>query len=355
MLTYPTHQPAAIEVTRADSFASDLERIAASVADGDTLDWNLLEAQEACDPETRAALGKLDLISRAFRSDKQKSPSQQDEVAFRFAGLDAIEKIAEGGQGEVWRARDRALKREVALKLHKGRAGGMSDSIIEEGRKLARLDHPHVVRIYGAAVDGNRSGMWMELVKGESMQARLSRMGPLDAKDVVLVALDVCSALIAIHGQGFAHGDVKPENVMRDENGRTVLIDFGSARRFNLDSGSNVSGTRAYVAPEILDGGATEPASDVYALAMLMFHLVTARFPPGVGALHLSRRDHRFESGKRSISSRNGGSSSLRSIAPTVSAAMADLIQRGVARDAARRPSNALEFQAELQALVKLV
>ncbi|WP_165371706.1 serine/threonine-protein kinase [Pseudolysobacter antarcticus] len=330
----------------------DLESIAATVADGHAVDWAELVGSDAA---AHAGLRQLAKITEAFRSAKSKSDSAPPHAtAFRFAGLDVIEKIGEGAQGEIWRAHDRLLDQYVALKLQKKHAGVLSSEFMQEARKLAKVNHPNVVRIFGAAVEDTRAGIWMEWVQGRSLKTLLDNNGPFCARDVIVIALQLCEALAAIHRQGFAHADLKPENVLREDSGRIVLLDFGAARDFQHVAKSTVAGTPIYVAPEILDGGDTTPASDIYALSMLMFHLLSGRFPDREYGIDNNTRtterlDTDAETQQRPLRSSSG--LCLRKIAPQVSKPLAALVARGLSVNATLRPQNAEYFATLLRPL----
>lgn len=338
------------------STAVELEPFVVSIADGEVADWENKVGQHGIDAGAAEALHALANISRAFRLRKDALDKvRQCKVAFQFAGLDVIKKIGEGGQGEVWLAHDPGLNQKVALKLRENRGETLPCSLMEEGRKLARINHSNVVRVYGAAIENGNVGIWMELVNGESLHERVSRHGALELNEVIAVARDVCGALAAVHRQGFVHADVKPKNILRDVDGRAVLVDFGSARGFNDVMLSTVTGTRAFIAPEILDGAATTPASDIYALAKVMFYLITAQLPRCANAhccsSHRSREESR--SVKELETPRERGACSRRGrvkeVAPHVPDGLASLIERGMSVDPCGRPQSAAQFYVELE------
>ena len=122
-----------------------------------------------------------------------------------------------------------------------------------------------------------RIGLWMELVRGRSLDAIVRRTARCPGGRRVGDA-DVCSAVAAVHAAGLLHRDIKAQNVIRDEGGRSVLMDFGTGQEFGAP-GPALAGTPLYLAPEILNGGHASPASDVYSLGVLLFLLVTGAFP----------------------------------------------------------------------------
>src|SRR4029453_2654500 len=133
------------------------------------------------------------------------------------------EVIGRGAYGTVYRAWDPRLDREVALKLIPESIGpGYAEAGIPQARLLAKINHPNVVTIYGAARAEGMVGLWMELIEGQTLEQILQERGRFRAREATLVGLDVCEALAAVHGAGLLHRDVKAHNVMRDRNGRIV-------------------------------------------------------------------------------------------------------------------------------------
>jgi serine/threonine-protein kinase len=200
-----------------------------------------------------------------------------------WAGLQIRERISSGAFGTVYRAWDPALEREVALKLYPidTHGGSRSPRVVEEGRLLARLRHENIATVHGAGVDEGCVGLWMELVRGQSLEEVLAANGPMSAREASLAVCDVCRALAVVHAAGLLHRDVKAENVMREPGGRIVLIDFGlgEERRSSTERSPELAGTPLYMAPELLDGAHATAQSEVYAVGVLLFHLVTGRYP----------------------------------------------------------------------------
>jgi hypothetical protein len=198
-----------------------------------------------------------------------------------------VDRLGAGGMSVVWRAYDEVLGRHVAVKMLSGRFAGDAasrDLIRYEAQAAGRLSHPHVTSVYdyGEAVepDGTRVPfVVMELVEGGTLDARLAR-GPLSWPVAVRVAAEVAAALAAAHAQGLVHRDIKPANVMLTSAGVKV-VDFGIAALAgaNADTSPTVLGTPAYLAPERLVGSAVTPASDVYALGLLLFRMLTGGLP----------------------------------------------------------------------------
>ena len=189
-----------------------------------------------------------------------------------------VGKIGSGGFAEVYEARDVTLDELVALKVvPDGRA--MSGRIIREVEAAAALSHPNIVALYDWFGDGERSILVWELVRGQSLD-RLG--GELGDGDVVAVGAELLDALAFAHSQGIVHRDVKPQNVMLDEDGHVKVMDFGIARLMDADTltgDGDVIGTVAYMSPEQAAGKRVGPPSDVYSAGMVLYELLAGEHP----------------------------------------------------------------------------
>ncbi|GAB2964871.1 hypothetical protein GCM10027280_62190 [Micromonospora polyrhachis] len=199
-----------------------------------------------------------------------------------------IDRIGAGGMSVVWRARDEVLDRLVAVKILTAALAAdarFRDLVREEARAAAQLVHPGVTAVhdYGEVVapDGTVTAfVVMELLVGEELAARLVA-GPLPWPEAVRICAEVADALAAAHRLGIVHRDVTPANVMLTSTGAKVL-DFGIATWAGTpddDEDGTTFGTPAYVAPERLDGLPAQPATDVYALGVLLYETLTGRVP----------------------------------------------------------------------------
>ena len=205
-----------------------------------------------------------------------------------------ITRIASGGMGEVYRAHDGVLGREVAIKvLHPHLAGdrGFVDRFRREARAAAILNHPSIVGVYDWGTTDNTYFMVMEFVRGTNLRAVLSQSGRLAPAQVVEVALPVLAALEQAHGHGIVHRDIKPENILISQDGVVKVADFGLARAYAesyvSQAEGTVTGTVQYLAPEQIQGEPADPRTDLYAVGIVMFELLTGR-PPFLGETSLA-------------------------------------------------------------------
>ncbi len=271
------------------------ESIAESISQGEPIEWERVGEHGADDHET-GVLHELHLVDRiaAFHrrpdSARPTDPSGTlraltDEDIRTWGHLTIVEKVGEGVFGVVYRARDAKLQSEVALKLlwPVGPSAPLNPSrALQEARHLARIRHGNVVRVHGADLIGGRVGLWMEFVKGRTLADLLGTHGPFSAREAALIGLDLCRALAAVHHARLVHGDIKAHNVMREEGGRTVLMDFGTGKDLGRKRPArfdDFAGTPLYLPPEVFDGRARTKSTDIYSLGVLMYHLVTDSYP----------------------------------------------------------------------------
>ena len=198
--------------------------------------------------------------------------------------LEILERVGHGTFGTVYRAWEPRLEREVALKLLND-VPSAAENKVAEALLLAQIHHPNVVTIFGADQFDGRIGFWMEFVNGQTLRQIREKQGNFSAQEAILLGLELCRALAAVHQAGFVHCDVKAQNVMREAGGRIVLMDFGAAalRTLGPDPPSRTAGTPIYLAPEVLQGAAPSEQSDLYSLGVLLYYLVSGEFPVGRG------------------------------------------------------------------------
>jgi serine/threonine-protein kinase len=280
-----------------------IRELAGAVLDGRPADWASAESS-AADESMRRLVRDLKLIAEIARvhssvsssSDRQAhtdaespGPTNDDgplpQATQTWSGLSLLEKVGEGGFGEVYRAWDTRLDREVALKLLRRQDSPHArarSAVIDEGRMLAQVHHPNVVTVHGADRSAGRVGLWMEFIHGRTLEQLLSERGPFESADATLIGIDLCRALSAVHQAGLLHRDIKARNVMREEFGRIVLMDFGTGLDQTDDSDGQASafaGTPLYMAPEILEGQPASIQSDIYSVGVLLYRLVTGSYP----------------------------------------------------------------------------
>jgi tRNA A-37 threonylcarbamoyl transferase component Bud32 len=198
--------------------------------------------------------------------------------------FEIIEEIGRGAFGTVYRARDPRLQREVALKIVRrpdGETDADADRALAEARGLAKIDHANVVRVFQVERIGQDIGLAMELVRGLPLSTIVEQQAPYGASEAALIGRDLCRALAAVHAVERLHGDVKAHNVVREQGGRIVLMDFGTGRDLTVPraDGQDFAGTPAYLAPEVFAGRARSKQSDIYSLGVLLYYLVSGRYP----------------------------------------------------------------------------
>ena len=234
-------------------------------------------------------------IARIHRA-AQPGAGSRPETLFLWGHLEVLRPLGAGSYGEVYAAWDPQLQREVALKLARVRAGTLR--WLDEARSLARVHHPNVLIIHGADLRDERAGLWTEHVRGRTLEEEVREHGPLPHAEVLRIGHDLASALAAVHAAGLVHGDLKTSNVMIEdapppnasaspgERGkapaarRVVLMDFGAARLADAgEGGPMITTTPMFAAPEVLTGGTPGVRSDVYALGVVLYRLLTAAWP----------------------------------------------------------------------------
>jgi len=201
---------------------------------------------------------------------------------------EVLSRIARGGMATVYLAVDRRLDREVALKvMHAHLADGADGSDFvarfrREARSAARLTHPGLVGVYDQGVDGEVSYLTMEYVDGVTLRRRLAEAGALSVEESLSITEAVLDALAAAHRHGLVHRDIKPENVLLASDGRVKVADFGLARavtEVTATTTGTVLGTVAYLSPELVSRGVSDPRTDVYATGILLYEMLTGRQP----------------------------------------------------------------------------
>jgi len=324
-----------------------VENVAASIADGAQVDWAQADAQVA-GRELRLVrqLRVIDSVAGVYRTlpslvedEIAPTPSPDYPEGPRWGRLILLDRIGRGSSADVFRAWDAELQREVALKLlhDEGTSSQANARLLQEARRLARIRHPHVVHVYGAERHEERIGLWMEFVRGRSLDDIVRDDGPIDAAETAHIGIDLCSALSAVHGAGVLHRDVKAQNVIREDSGRLVLMDFGTGEEMT-DQTPRLAGTPIYLAPEVLARGPASVQSDIYAVGVLLFYALTGAFPVVGDSLDGLAEAHR-----------EGRYRTVRELQPRVPSGVARVVDRALAPDPRRRYASASAMEAALR------
>lgn len=237
--------------------------------------------------ETDRGVAVMDEGTETYASGDPKSkpaPKSESAPLRRWGAFELRQRVGQGGFGEVYRAYDTTLEREVALKLLlPDRSVGEGQdyaALLREARLLAKVRHPNVLPVYGVDRHDGRVGFWSDFVEGKNLATLLAMQGAFGPSEVVSIGIDLAKAISAVHGAGLLHRDIKCENAMREVGGRILLMDFGLTQGRH-DAGA-LGGTPVYMAPELLTGNPATTGTDIYALGVLLFHLLTDKYPYGV-------------------------------------------------------------------------
>ncbi len=254
--------------------------------------------------------------------------------------------IATGGMSTVYRGLDVRLDRPVALKVMDSRYSGDQQFLIRfqrEARAVARLKDPGLVAVYDQGFDGRHPFLVMELIEGGTLRELLRERGPMPPHAAAAVLAPVLSGLAVAHRAGLIHRDIKPENVLISDDGDVKIADFGLVRAMaeaKITSTSVILGTAAYLSPEQVGTGDASPRSDVYAVGILAYELLTGTTPfTGDSALAIAYR--RMDN---DVPAPSGAISGI----PTQ---FDEFVLCATARDAADRYADAQEMGAELEAI----
>ncbi len=308
---------------------------AEKISSGVPVDWNKIQ-DEVATPDAIAVAEELRSLER-FAQINGQAPAT-------WGRFQIVSDIGRGTFGTVYCAIDPTLELEVALKVTRLRTPGATidqERALEEARRLVKVKHTNVVRVYGAELIDNEVGLSMELVKGLTLDEIVRRHATFSANEAAVIGIDLCQALAAVHGAGILHGDIKAHNVMRENGGRTVLMDFGTGRDLKREpsrSGDDFAGTPLYLAPEVFAGHPRTPTSEIYSLGVLLYFLVTGTHP--------LEGDSRTEIGR--LHERRGRHKPLRDVRPDLPDGFIRVVERASAEAPEERYKSAGELEAAL-------
>src|SRR3712207_4042883 len=253
-------------------------------------------------------------------------------------------QIGSGGMSTVYRATDTVLERHVAVKLmHREIASdsGQLERFRREARAVAQLSHPHIVGVIDAGEEDGRPYIVFEYVEGETLKDRIRRMGRLPVDEAIAYAIEIARALGAAHARGIVHRDVKPQNVLIDEEGSAKVTDFGIARSLDeegLTAAGRVLGTTDYVSPEQALGHEVNGQSDLYSLGIVLYEMLTGDVPFH-GETQVSVAMKHVREDPPDIKTRR----------PEVPASLARVLDRMTAKDLRRRYPDAASLVHDLE------
>lgn len=281
-------------------------------------------------PETLGP--RTEELTRSLGRTGGANPAPTEPLEGVWGRFRLMEKVGQGGFGEVYRAWDLQLNREVALKLLQGGATEEDyQLILREARAAARVKHPNVVPVFGVERVDGRVGFWSEFVRGKHLGRLVDEQGPYSAAEAAYVGMEVCRATSAVHSAGMLHRDIKASNVMREAGGRILLMDFGLTQEVSPD-GDPLGGTLLYMAPELIAGEPASAQSDVYAIGILLFYLTSGEYPS----------DAKLGSPQETPRRR------LIDVRPDLPESFVRIVENATAQDPARRYHSAGEMMAAL-------
>lgn len=267
----------------------------------------------------------MEIFSNRVTMEQQVQAESQELGHYRL-----VRKLGEGGYGEVYQAWDARLQRHVAIKRLKPQTQSVRPGhLLDEARLAASLRHPAFVRIFSIDGDAGAHSIVMEYVEGSTLR-ELAQGKPMPESQVLELVRQVAAAMEEAHGANLIHGDIKPSNLMLDASNAVRILDFGLASRVDPDATQSATfdqteGTVAYLAPELLLGARQNAQSDIYALGVVMYEMLTGARP----FAHLS--------GLALAAAHIQSSSDLWVFPPETSASAAALVRAMTARDLTRR------------------
>jgi formylglycine-generating enzyme required for sulfatase activity len=256
--------------------------------------------------------------------------------------FEVLGKIGQGAFGEVFRVRQRSLKREVVVKFTTRPDALVLARFQREGELLARLRHPAIVQVFGAGVERDRPYLVFEYLGGGTLKARIKAGGPLPPEEAVPLACTLLDALGHAHSEGMLHRDVKADNVILTEGGGCKLADFGMVRddkmMSELTTTGAIIGTPMYIAPELVVGEKASPATDLYSAAVVVYEMLTGVYPShGVTLAELLTEIVKVDPER------------VDTLMPAVPKAIADVVQKALEKQPNDRFPDAAAFASALR------
>ncbi len=222
-------------------------------------------------------------IGHVLAAATTQAPATAPDAGIPWGPLRRLERVGSGAFGDVYRAFYPELETFVALKMLRMSklTGAARHRAAADARLLARIRHPNIISVHGAAEIDGELGVWMDFIHGRTLDHIVGADGQMSAQEAMVVGESLCDALAAAHQASVLHRDIKAENVMRETGGKIVLLDFGIGGDIVSSDGSGVgaAGTPLYMAPELFRGAPASVQTDIYSLGILLFYLVTGTFP----------------------------------------------------------------------------
>jgi serine/threonine-protein kinase len=246
-----------------------------------------------------------------------------------------LENIGGGGMADVYKAHDKLLDRMVAVKILHTQFSNDAEFIEKfhrEAQGAAKLSHPNIVNIYDVGQEGSKHYIVMELVQGMTLKDKIQAEGHLSPEETLAIAKQIASALQEAHRNGLVHCDIKPHNILLNEDGRVKVADFGIARAVSSSTmtySGNVVGSVHYFSPEQAKGSLITPKSDIYSLGVVMYEMLTGQLPftgetpVGIALKHLQEEPP-----------------SLRVVNPEIPAIVEAVVMKMMSKDPQERPDS---------------
>lgn len=244
----------------------------------------------------------------------------------KFGSYQLLECLGNGGMGGVYRAEDTGLQREVAIKVMLPKLGEdeeLVESFRKEAQAAAKLNNPHIAQIYAFGNENGKPFIAMELLKGGSLDKKMKN-GPMDPVYIMKIGRAIAMGLSAAADEGLVHGDVKPENILFNEEGEAKLVDFGIAAL--MGSTDEIWGTPFYISPEKVQKRRTDLRADIYSLGATLYHAICGH-PPFDGKTTNDVVKARF----------NGAPPPMRNFRPDIPQQVQDIIGRMLALEPSKR------------------